>query len=228
MKKSIDHTILRTVVLIILITSCIKNEPNNSVIKDSDGNVYGSVKIGSQTWLNKDLRTTKYNNGDLIANISDSSGWRLTTTGAYCWYKNDAHFIPDSQGALYNFYVIADKRDVCPAGWHVPSVGEWSTLINSSGGDSAAGGRLKETGTKHWAAPNKNARNEFGFSALPGGFRSPQGQDGYIGFVVNWWSSSEADPLKAWSIYIGFNDGQAGTASSLKRNGFSIRCIKDL
>jgi uncharacterized protein (TIGR02145 family) len=82
-------------------------------------------------------------------------------------------------------------------------------------------------GIEHWATPNKYASDEFGFTALPGGFRSSQGKDGYIGFAGNWWSATEDGTLKAWSFYTGFNDGYAGTTSSLKKNGFSIRCIKD-
>lgn len=224
----IDIIILIPAILVISLSSCRKNESYNSAITDRDGNVYGSVNIGTQTWLNKDLRTTKFNNGELIPNIADSSGWRVLNSGAFCWYKNDPYLNQASYGALYNYYVIADNRLICPAGWHVPTINEWSTLINYLEGETVAGGRLKEKGTAHWAEPNKYATDEFGFSALPGGFRSTLGHDGYIGFAGNWWLSTEDGSLKAWSFYTGFNDGYAGTASSFKKNGFSIRCIKDL
>ena len=73
-------------------------------------------------------------------------------------------------GLLYNWYAASDAN-FATSGWHVPSYTEWTTLITYLGGSSVAGGKLKETGTVHWASPNTGATNESGFTGLPGGYR---------------------------------------------------------
>ena len=87
---------------------------------------------------------------------------------------------------------VTDARNVCPVGWHVPTVVEWTTLTTYLGGESVAGGKLKEAGFTHWQSPNEGASNSSGFTALPSGYRSVTGAYDYIGYYAYWWSSSEA------------------------------------
>jgi len=144
-------------------------------VKDYDGNVYQTVKIGKQIWMVGNLQVTHYNNGDVIPNVTDQTAWNGLTTGALCAYDNDQNNVK-TYGYLYNYYVISDPRGICPAGWHVPSLAEWETLSQACGGDAVAGGALKEAGTTHWDAPNTGATNSSGFTALPGGVRL----DGFV------------------------------------------------
>lgn len=111
--------------------------------------LYDTVHIGNQVWLKQNLKTKHYSNGDLIPNVSDSAQWLGLTTGARCNYNNDSINIAEN-GSLYNFYVTTDIRNVCPGGWHVPLNNEWNTLINFTGGDLVAGGKLKEAGLLNW------------------------------------------------------------------------------
>ena len=118
-------------------------------------------------------------------------------------------------------------KNVCPTGWHVPSDAEWTTLTTFLGGEAVAGGKLKETGTTHWTAPNTGATNETGFTALPGGSRGGYGTYGSIGNYGNWWSSTESSATYAWGRYMGYDDAGVGRGGGSKQYGFSVRCVRD-
>ena len=159
-------------------------------LTDIDGNAYKAIKIGNQVWMYENLKTTKLNDGTAIPLVTTSAAWGNLTTPGYCWYNNDEASNKNVYGALYNWYTINTGK-LCPAGWHVPTVAEWTTLTTFLGGESVAGGKLKETGIAHWKSPNTGASNETGFTALPGGFRD---FDGVFAQIYNsgcWWSATE-------------------------------------
>jgi uncharacterized protein (TIGR02145 family) len=198
-----------------------------STVTDFEGNVYNTETIGTQTWMAENLKTTKYNDGTAIPNITDNTAWAGLITEAYSDYSNT----PSNSityGRLYNWYAVTDSRNICPTGWHVPTDAEWTTLTTYLGGESVAGGKLKETGLIHWADPNTGATNETGFTALPGGARSFDGTYSLIGLYDYWWSSTEDSntPL-AWGRCVYYNYTKVGRSYLNKQNGFSVRCIKD-
>ena len=199
---------------------------NPTPITDIDGNIYDIVKIGTQVWMKQNLKVTHYSNGDAIPNVTDGGTWSSLTSGAYCNYNNDPS-IAVSYGRLYNFYTISDTRNLCPTGWYVPSDAEWTTLTSYLGGESIAGGKLKEAGLTHWASPNTAATNETGFTALPSGFRDNNGSYNNIGSYGLWWSFTEYNTAFAWSPYMGYDYSNAGRNTNSKAFGFSVRCIKD-
>ncbi|HPG39199.1 MAG TPA: FISUMP domain-containing protein [bacterium] len=141
------------------------------IVCDIDGNLYNTVKICGQWWMTKNLNVTHYRNGDPIPCVSEEDEWEDLVTGAYCYYDNNESYAGE-YGALYNGYAVNDNRQLAPAGWHVANEAEWQTLFDCLGGINVAGSKLKETGTTHWLAPNSDATNESGFTALPGGWRS--------------------------------------------------------
>jgi uncharacterized protein (TIGR02145 family) len=171
----------------------------------------------------ENLRTTKYNDGSSIPFENDNVSWLNLTTAAYCWYDNDISK-KDIYGALYNWYAV-NRGNLCPAGWHIPTDQEWTVLTAYLGGGSVAGGKLKETGTAHWN-PNSDATNESGFTALPDGWRGPYGFDSALDWGF-WWSSTENDATTAWHIILFTYDSTVNKPSNDKKNGFSVRCIKD-
>lgn len=214
--------------ILILLNSC-KKENNNpsAVITDEDGNVYTSLTIGSQVWMIENLKTTKFNDNTAIPYITDSTDWSNLTTPGYCWYTNDASTYKATYGALYNWFAVNTGK-LCPTGWHVPTDTEWTTLTTYLGGESIAGGKLKETGSTHWRIPNTGSTNESGFTALPGGHRDINSTFSAIGDDGYWWSVTEYGSTgKVWYRNMNYNFAGVVRVSNNKKNGHSVRCIKD-
>jgi uncharacterized protein (TIGR02145 family) len=194
-------------------------------VTDIDGNIYYGVIIGNQTWMAENLKTTRYCNGDQIPDVNDENTWNNLSTDAMCTniYIDNYSTI---YGLLYNWYAVKDDREICPSGWHVPLDEEWTTLTTYLGGENIAGGKLKEKGTSHWISPNLDATNESGFTALPTGIRGSYGFDIALDWGF-WWSASEYDTDGAWHRIIFTYDSSVDRTYNNKKNGFSVRCIKD-
>jgi uncharacterized protein (TIGR02145 family) len=199
----------------------------NYEILDIEGNKYKVVRIGTQTWMAEDLKTTKYNDGTPIPNITDNAAWAALATGAYCDYSNT----PGNSvtyGRLYNWYAVNTGK-LAPTGWHVATDAEWTILTNYLGIDYPfAGGKLKETGTSHWSPPNTGASNSSGFTALPGGYRMYlDGTFGNLGKYGYWWSSTARDAAGAWSFQLYYGNFISYRISGNFPYGFSVRCVRD-
>jgi len=212
---------------------------NSTTITDVDGNVYQTVAIEDQIWMAENLKTTRYADGTAIPLKESASGWDSIgfTDRAYCWYENDASN-GETYGALYTWIAATDSttssnaipsdvQGVCPDGWHLPSDGEWSILIDYLGGESVAGGKLKETGMTHWLNYNEGATNESGFTALPGGTRLNDGRFGKMGSGGYWWTSTEGDTYLAWYLFLGDRHAEVRKYNVFKNSSFSVRCVKD-
>lgn len=202
----------------------------NTEIKDGDGNIYNYVEINSLKWLTKNLKTTTYSDGSAISNPVQNQSWQNTTSGAYAWYGNDPAN-KNTYGALYNWYVVSPQtnggKNICPEGWRVPSDIEWLDMVEAIGCFETSGGKLKNTGTNYWNAPNTGATNEKGFNALPGGARQYNGgfnlEAGQVGY---WWTSSDMCPDNAWGRSMEHDNAMVNRTSLHKKHGFSIRCVK--
>ncbi len=170
-----------------------------------DGKIYKTVKIGTQTWMAENLA------------FKPGTGCRV--------YNDDVSNVA-TYGYLYNW---GTAKTICPSGWHLPSEAEWRMLTTYLGGDTVAGGKLKETGTTHWKSPNIGATNTSGFRALPGGiYRNDNGTYANIGVYGQWWSTTETNirlysGAKAW-----FMSNYNSTAIFVLGNedfGMSVRCV---
>jgi uncharacterized protein (TIGR02145 family) len=211
-------------------------------VTDIELNSYNTVTIGTQVWMAENLKTTKYNDGTALPNITDNYAWGALTTGAYCDFSNS----PSNSityGRLYNWYTVDNtatkvmsngSKNICPTSWHVPTDAEWTTLTTYLGGESVAGGKLKETGTTHWTSPNTGASNETSYTALPGGyrvftFRTNSGLYGGKGAIGYWWSSTEYSTVSSCyrTMRYGYADVNSVNGSNSKRDGFSVRCLRD-
>jgi uncharacterized protein (TIGR02145 family) len=217
---------------LILFSSCKKDDDDKKIVKDIDGNVYKTVKIGNQEWFAENLKTTKYNNGTPIPNVTSNSDWGNLTSGAYAWYENNEATYKNAYGALYNWYAV-NTGNLCPTGWRVPTDAEWTTLPDYAGGASVAGGKLKSTRTApdshpRWYSPNTGATDEYGFSALPGGSRHHgHGAFSDVGSLGFWWSSIENDATYAWFSSVYYGNRSVFRGFNNKRSGFSVRCVRD-
>jgi len=212
--------------ILILTSTCKKDEDSNNKITDVDGNVYTSVTIGNQAWMVENLKTTKYRNGDLIGTTTPLTlDISSENTPKYQWAFDGNESNASTYGRLYTWFAITDSRGVCPSGWHVPSDAEWTILTTYLGGLSVAGDKLKETGEVHWNNPNAGATNESGFTALPGGSRYESFS--YIGMTGYWWSSTEYSSTNAWRYCMFYQYSYVSRSNYLKHYGHSVRCIKD-
>jgi len=185
------------------------------------------ISIGNQTWMQKNLDLTTYRNGDPVPLVTDNAEWNKLTTGAWCYYNNDSAKYAAVYGKLYNWYAINDPRGLAPAGWHIPNSAEWEVLCSTLGGIEIAGGKMKESGTRHWQKPNNKATNSSGFTGLPGGYRFLNGKFYDIGVSSSWWSLSAPSATDAWAYGVNYDGAAVGTDGGYKLNGFSVRCIKD-
>jgi uncharacterized protein (TIGR02145 family) len=179
-------------------------------VKDYDGNVYKTIKVGNQTWMAENLRVTHFRNGQEIPNVKEDKQWDALTSSAYCDVANNPSRA-EGQGRLYNWYVIADERNVCPAGWHVPSEAEWQTLVKYLSGNSGA----KEI-------------NGILFKVLQEDFRGYDGGfsgNGYGGGA--WWSSTPVNGELAFYHGINYDTASKNRMEGRKKFGYSIRCVKD-
>jgi uncharacterized protein (TIGR02145 family) len=193
-------------------------------LTDIDGNTYQTIVLGNgQTWMKKNLNVSKYRNGDTIPQIQDPTAWANLTTGAWCYYDNDAAY-GTFYGKLYNWYAVNDPRGLAPQGWHIPRDQEWMNLINYLGGGNVAGGKMKSTG---WQYPNTGATNEIGFSSIPGGLRDIYGNFNCKGYYCFYWSSTENGASNAWYRELSCYGGSVIRLYDGKVKGFSVRCIKD-
>ena len=203
-------------------------------VSDVDGNTYKTIKIGSQTWMAENLRTSRYNDGSPITFIGPADKWFVTGQAEYCWYNDDKTRFGDTYGAIYNWYAVNSYK-LCPAGWHVPEDSEWKILIDYLGGPLDIGIKIKETGGIHWLNPDSKTTNESGFTALPSGYRNFDGSykvqpplSSWKGTEAYWWTSTQA--YYQGSFYMAM---YAGSNALLKGSwrfemGHSVRCVMNV
>ena len=212
-------------------------------VVDIDGNIYFGIKIGNQVWLTSNLKTTHFRNGEAVPNVTDNNAWSSLNGPGYCWFNNDISH-KELLGALYNWWVGVDSRNIAPIGYHIPNRGEIETLGNALGGLDTTlitpegeaynylyNGGYALQGTTLWSPAYGNATNSSGFNALPSGFRFYGG--GY--FInepnqCNWWLTNKYDADCGWNFYLPNNNSNHFMLTGKfynKKTGKSLRCIKD-
>jgi uncharacterized protein (TIGR02145 family) len=240
-----------------LLFSCSPDNPNpngngsqlytytqGTPITDIDGNTYPTI-ISScgQTWTAKNLNVSKYRNGDIIPQVTNPTQWVNLTTGAWCWYNNDAAN-GAVYGKLYNWYAVNDSRGIAPIGFHVPSHAEWKkfiicidpstdTVCEQCVQSVRAGGALKEAGLTNWLSPNTGGTNSSGFTGLPAGYRNGDingtGLFDGIGKYGVWWTSTEGGTIEGDAYEKAVTNGAMyiRSTTNYKRFGYQVRFVKD-
>jgi uncharacterized protein (TIGR02145 family) len=165
-----------------------------------NGRTYRMVTIGTQTWMAENLN------------------FRPRTDNTWCYDHDNSNC--EKYGRLYTWDAA---RSACPAGWRLPTQRDWSDLAREIGGKDAAGQRLKsETGWNN----NGNGTDDFGFSALPGGYRFLDASFGGVGDYGFWWSATEIDRSNASCWIMDATRGGVYENHDSKNAGFSVRCVK--
>ncbi len=212
-------------------------QQNGRTVSDIDGNVYNTVIIGDQEWMTENLKTTRYSDGTPIPNVTDITEWRNIDAPGYVWYNNDISN-KDIYGALYNWHVVGEKKDLCPTGWRVASDEDWKKLEMNVGMSleqangvvwrgTNEGGKLKEAGIKKWASPNEGATNESGLTIVPSGRRDSSGRfyDIETGSTI-WTSSGTSKSCAYYRHFASTNSGIGRNPEGDKKFGLAVRCIK--
>jgi uncharacterized protein (TIGR02145 family) len=149
--------------------------------------------------------------------------------GLYEW-KEMMQYHPSDIGT------IGATQGLCPYGWHVPTEKEWLVLINYLGGSQIAGGKLKETGTKHWTAPNTGTTNETGFTALPSGYLDADNPGassvnfsyGIDSVAAFWTGTKPSGTVTYLGIHTKLSFDNSRIEMLFRTNKvFSVRCIKN-
>lgn len=184
-------------------------------IADFDGNLYSLQAIGGMVWMAENLRTTHYSNGDPIPLPAEKEEWQKQSTGAYC-NNTDKTIQIRKFGRLYNRKAMLDKRNVCPKGWHVPTFGEWHSVIDFFGGEENAAKGLKGYGT----------RAEFTNLA---GYREGDGSLARPGLKGTYWWSDHSDEEMMLGLMVEENSAAVSyiDKESGSNMGMSVRCLRD-
>jgi uncharacterized protein (TIGR02145 family) len=186
------------------------------VLKDGrDGKEYPTVKIGTQTWMAKNLA------------FKAKSGIRA--------WGDDMKNV-EKYGYLYDW---PTALEACPKGWHLPTDEEWKTLelylgMNPDDFDlrrkRADGVGLKLKSTGGWY--NKgNGSNSSGFNALPGGaclfYDYSYHNLEELGYF---WTATDASfegRSDAYGRVVRYDDNYVTRGAWWHKNALSVRCLKD-
>lgn len=218
-------------------------------VKDAEGNLYKTVRIGNQTWMAQNLKVRKYADGTPILQVKDKDTWFnfSEASKAYCYYDNE----PNNSyiyGALYTWAAASNGSEssdlnpsgiqgVCPDGWHLPSDSEWKELeiylgMNPEDADkeewrgAGVGGKMKREGSVLWKSPNSGANNESGFDALPGGYRHGSAEFLDIGSTARFWTSTMNNTY-GWFRRLDYDTSAINRFSDGLYRGHSVRCVQD-
>ncbi|MBE0661419.1 MAG: fibrobacter succinogenes major paralogous domain-containing protein [Bacteroidales bacterium] len=217
--------------------------PSTPTVTDIDNNVYNTLLLGDQCWMQENLKTTKYRNGtDIVYPGSNNVAWQNNQSGAYAWYENDV-LMKEKYGALYNWHAVNNPDGICPEGWHVPDDEEWMQLVGFIGShmepngdhlkscrqvDSPLGGDCNTTEHPRWNSHEIHyGTDEYGFSGLPSGCRSDEGFYWYRGMRGIWWSTTEDQEWSAWVHCLWYKYGLIDRYNGDKKFGYSVRCLRD-
>ena len=174
---------------------------------ERDAKKYRTIKVGAQTWMAENLN--------------------YAAEGSKCYENKDANCA--KYGRLYDWETA---MKACPAGFHLASDKEWTTLTDYAGGVSTAGGKLKSRSgwEKGYKERSGNGTDNYGFSALPGGVFHEGGESYGAGSMGYWWSATESNANYAWHRFMTCSEypDTVVRGTQLKRGALhSVRCVQD-
>lgn len=190
-----------------------------------NGEIYKTIIIGNQVWLGEDLRTENFNNSLPIPSFNPSQTDSIGTKLVIPSLTNQTKLI------LYSA-LAASNNLIAPTGWRVPTKSDITGLLGQLGGDSIAGGKLKEVKYENWSFPNQFATNESNFSAKGTGYRNPSGTVNKIGERYSFWSTNileinDTTTTLYWALRLSYDSNYAILSSDSANIGHPIRLIKN-
>ncbi len=190
---------------------------------DFDNNNYTIVQTGNQMWMEENLKSTHYPDGNAAAyfDYDHDPNNSLIYGRLYAWSSA-------MNGAASSNTNPSNVQGVCPNGWHLPSSAEWQQLVGFLGGLNIAGGKLKETGNAHWISPNTGATDEVGFNALPAGmwafWDEFQWKGDHCAFST---STGNLPQVQVTAIMLQTSNGILTIGTFHPDDAVSVRCVKN-
>lgn len=211
-------------IIIVFFNSCKDNNTTQPLNNDPNvviygGKTYHTVQIGNQIWLKENLDV-----GTMIPGNQNASN--NGTIEKHCYDNDPANCA--AFGGLYRWeeamqYVVNEgAKGICPNGWHIPTMAEWNTLIETiqNNGNSL---KAKGQGTATGAGTDST-----GFSALLGGYSTPSGYFYDKGTETHFWSTTPSSSSGYYKfLYLNDDENYISSGISTKNYGFSVRCLKD-
>ena len=212
-------------------------------ITDANKNIYNTLVIGTQVWMQENLRTTKYRNGESILNGLNAGDYHREPAPKYYFSYGDDDGNIDTYGRYYTWYAATDTRNVCPTGWHVPTQADWNVLLNylvNNGygfeGSNHVGKSLASTSgwlpdpTPGNIGNEPALNNSSGFNGQPGGNRNymydnPSVKFYGMGIYGRFQSSNEYDSTSSYTGRLDANSPDLTDLADGKKHGFNIRCL---
>jgi uncharacterized protein (TIGR02145 family) len=197
-------------------------------VMDTDHNYYSVIRIGTQTWMAENI-----NVGSIISGGLDQSDLQLIKR--YCYSNITANC--DIYGGLYTWAgmmhgaspdsgAVGITPGICPVGWHIPTVKEWTTLTSYLG-ETVAGLKLKEAGTAHWMA-GTIGNNESGFTALPTGYWDGSyylwGHD-MSNQQTYFWTATDQTSGNHSAVQLEYNSEKIRMTTFQNKEAVSVRCL---
>ena len=211
----------------------LENADNSGTFTDTrDNHIYKWVKIGDQIWMAENLA--------YLPEVDSSKEFSYTEPRYYVLLYDFPSSVSEAKtrspyetyGVLYNWPAALSS---CPSGWHLPTDDEWKRLemaigmSKSEADDTGWRGTYEGTKLKAFKSWDYNMFNtdDFGFSALPGGYRRSSVSNGG-GLYGYWWSATEASSSNVWTRELAYNSSKVGRSSNYgKEYGYSVRCVRD-
>lgn len=184
------------------------------IIYDIEGNAYQTRKIGNQTWMAENLKTSLFKDGSPISMLTSNYEWQNVDTPCQCLYDNKEANL--NFGRLYNWFCI-NQGDICPSGWRIPTIDDWQILAENFGGFATAGMTLQR-------------ENEFNAQLVGSRFGSFEG----LGQYVFYWTANtdENQPTlpppgkTSKAICLKKDVSIVSVSEEYQIEGLYIRCIK--
>ena len=212
-------------------TSLCANVPASVLCDKRDGQLYRTVRIGSQVWMAQNLNYATANSWCYRNSLENCSNYgRLYQwTAAMNLDKAYSH-------SLAGDLIEEKHQGVCPDGWYLPKDKDMELLThNIVESNKSAGFANEEVGTSlrkdsGWEENDEEivGTNRYGFAALPAGYRDANGSFAFLGEEADFWVAEE-EPNGAqaphWNLYYA-NQSFSGEYRNLKTFAFSVRCIK--
>lgn len=248
MKKTIYSIV--AVLAAISMVSC--SEQKEEVVKDIDGNVYTTVRIGTQEWMVENLKVTHYNDGTPIEYAATAEEWMTADSldkGAWCAYDftgSAADAVTSNSyitnGALYNFHVVQTGK-LAPEGWRVATVEDWLLLqayciYNKWNYDeSHSGNKVAKAlaDNQYWMDNTDDGSGDIGtktfyvdknnisgFTALPAGDRRPGGDFVFQGEQAFWWTASQLEGVDNFAYSKALSNSEAELIEAPYKAGYGF------